>query len=317
MSWSGAIILGRGDGSLDERSIGVTAGVESLLCGPGTRFQAGSISKQVMSLAVLQLAECGTVELDQSIDRWLPDLPPRFEPITLRQLLSQTSGIGHWSAISGMPPVLENPPRREALLAMIFDAPLVSAPGRRWGYSSPAFLVVASIIEAVTGDSYADVVTSLVLKPAGMRNSTSGQFPIGDLDVAVGHHDGHELVVNPNFTDLPGTGDLWTTASDLLRYSRALRRGELVDLSTASKLWTEHARMDEPEPIDRPLVASSYGYGTFLGRVLGHVAWYVPGDNPGYESLLAYLPTTDTDLVVLSNQNAGIGRALEQLTLPT
>lgn len=302
LDWSGTLFVARGDEH-------VGRGAQAM------RYQAGSISKHVMSVVVLALVARGTLDLDAPVARWLPDLPERHRPITLRQLLSQTSGIGHWGQVPGLPPVLEAPPEPATLLTMVLAAPLTAPPGERWRYSSPAFLVVAQVIEAATGDRYADLVAAIVTGPAGMTATTSGRFPVGAPDVAVGRRDGRVLEVHPGFTALPGNGDLWTTTTDLLRYSRALRSGLLLDAGAAAQLWHRSATLDPPDPTDRPAAASAYGFGTFLGRVLGQDAWFVPGDNPGYQSLLAYVPATDTDLVVLSNQESGVDTLLQHLTL--
>ena len=301
---------------IDDVSVGSAAGPGSEPCSPRMRFQAGSISKQVMSVVVLALAQRHQLELDQPIGHWLAELPASLRLIRLAQLLSHTSGMGHWGDIPGLPALLETPPDRDDLVARIIDAPLVSPPGSRWRYSGPGFLVVSLVIEAVTGRPYGDVAAELVFSRAGMGATTSGQFPVSDSDVGLGHHGGQPIQVHQGFTRIPGTGDLWTTTTDLLRYSYALRHGELLDPPTASQLWTRHAELDSPDPTGQPTSARAYGYGTFLGRVNGQDAWYVPGDNPGYQSLLAYLPDLDVDLAILGNEDApGVNAVLRQLRL--
>lgn len=314
-SWSGSALVRRGGELVEEISTGSVAGVGTPPCSAGTRFQAGSISKQMMSVVFLALMGRGVVRLDEPIGRWLGGLPSPLRSITPAQLLSHTSGIGHWGDIPGLPPLLGVPPERDALVRLITDAPLVSAPGTSWRYSGPGFLLTGLVIEAVTGEAYGDVVAELVFSPAGMRATTSGQFPVGESGVALGHHGGRLIEVQEGFTHIPGTGDLWTTTADLLRYIDALRTGKLLDPATASHLWTRHAELDPPDPADQPTSASAYGYGTFLGRVLGHDAWYVPGDNPGYQSLLAHLPDLGVDLAVLGNEEQpGVNAVLSALT---
>ncbi len=117
--------------------------------------------------------------------------------------------------------------------------------------------------------------------------------------------------MDAGWTRIPGSGDLWTTAEDLLRYARALRSGRLLDPSTAAAVWEPHVRLPAGGP--GTTAATAYGYGTFLGRVLDRPAWFVPGDNPGYRSLLAHPRGGDADLVVLSNDegpglDAAVGR---------
>lgn len=314
--WSGSALVRRSGEVIEEVSVGSAAGAGSQPCSPQVRFQAGSISKQVMSVVVLALAQRHQLNLDTPIGHWLVDLPASLRLTRLRQLLSHTSGLGHWGDIPGLPALLETPPSRDDLVTMITDAPLVSAPGAYWRYSGPGFLFVGLIIEAVTGRTYGDVAFELVFRRAGMHATTSGQFPVGNSDVAVGHHGGRSIPVDEGFSWIPGTGDLWTTTTDLLRYSYALRHGELIEPPTASQVWTSHVELDPPHPAGRPTTAYAYGYGTFLGQINGHDGWYVPGDNPGYQSLLAYLPDLDVELAILGNEEApGITAVLHELKL--
>jgi len=302
-------------GSERDDSGGFADGPGSAPCAPDTRFQAGSISKQVMSVVVLALTERGLLQLDRPIGTWLPHLPLAFRSVTLHQLLSHTSGIGHWGDVPGLAAVLAEPPERADLVEMILDTPTVRDPGESWRYSGPGFVVVALVIEAVTGRPYGEVAADIVFTRVGMRSTSSGRYPVGDADVAVGHRAGQPISVRRTFTDIPGTGDLWTTAGDLIRYARALRGGTLLTETAASRLWTPHAHLTPPAPGD-DLAAVSYGYGTFRGRVLSRDAWFVPGDNPGYQSLLASFPATGADLVILSNQIDGVQVVLHHLRRP-
>ena len=86
---------------------------------PRTRFQAGSISKQVMAVVVLELTRRQELQLDQPITRWLAHIPAHWQAVTLHQLLSHTSGLGHWGDVPGLPPVLEVPPGRNELVDLI------------------------------------------------------------------------------------------------------------------------------------------------------------------------------------------------------
>lgn len=315
-SWSGSALVTRGGEVVEEISIGHTGEAGSSSCTPRTRFQAGSISKQIMSVVVLALVERGELELDRPIEYWLESLPPRLRPITLRQLLSHNSGIGHWGDIPGLPAILETPPDRSALVAMILDAPLVSAPGTRWRYSGPGFLLVALVIEAATGRLYGELASEFVFSRAGMQDTTSGRIPAEGSEVAMPRRGGRLIRLDAGFTATPGTGDLWTSTADLIRYSHALRHGDLIELDAASLLWTGRIDVDPPDPTDRVAAASAYGCGTFVGRVAGREGWYVPGDNPGYQSLLAYLPREDVSVVVLGTEEPqGIDAILRGLSL--
>lgn len=311
-AWSGTARVVRCGTVIEETSAGFAAQAGGPPCSPRLRFQAGSISKLVVSVVVLRLVELGTLSLDAPIRRWLGDVPPHWEAVTLRHLLGQTSGLGHWGDVAGLPGTfLTSPPARDELVALIAASPPLSPPGHDWRYTGPGFLVAALVVEAATGTDYGAVAAELVLAPAGLRASTSGQVPA--TDVALGHRGGELLPLDEGFTHLPGTGDLWTTIDDLVRLNEALRRGLLLGLETAEQLWTPRA-VTPSAGHEGAVVTEAYGYGTFLGRVRGRPARIHPGDNPGYQSLLAYLPDEELDVVVLGNDEApSVDVALESL----
>lgn len=314
--WSGTARVACGIDVIDERSAGFAAGSGSPACSPATRFQAGSISKLVLSTVVLQLADRHELHLHEPITQWLDEVPSLWRTITLHQLLSHASGLGHWGDIPGLPPLLETPPPRDELVALIASAPLSYRPGASWRYSGPGFVVAALVVEAVTRMAYRDVAAELVFQPAALRDTTSGELPVGRPNVAAGHRDGHPIRVDPGFAEIPGTGDLWTTTEDLIRLNQALRGGQVIEPASAARLWTPHAMLAGSGGANGPTNMRAYGYGTFLGQLKGRKARINPGDNPGYQSVLAYLPDQDLDVVVLCNQDApSVDAALSELSL--
>ena len=313
--WSGTARLVRGSHVVEEVSAGLAAGPDGPACSASLRYQAGSISKLVVSVVVLSLTERDELRLDQPIVRWLGKTPRQWDAITLHQLLSQTSGMGHWGDLSGLPETfLTAPPARDDLMAMIAETPLVNPPAQTWRYSGPGFLVAALVVEAATGADYGDIAAEFVFRPANLLATTSGQYPAVPTGVALGHRHGELITVPEGFTQIPGTGDLWTTVDDLIALSQALRTGAVLREDVAAKLWTPQATTERSRE-DGPVVNHAYGYGTFLGHVKARPGRIHPGDNPGYQSLLAYLPDDNLDLVVLCNEDTpSVNAALGSLT---
>jgi len=315
--WSGTARVVRGSDVVEEVSAGFAAGPDGPSCSASLRYQAGSISKLVVSVVVLSLTERDELSLDQPIGRWLDTTPRQWDTITLHQLLSQTSGMGHWGDIPSLPATfLTAPVARDDLVAMIASTPLVHAPAERWRYSGPGFLIAALVVEAATGTDYGDVAAELVFHPAKLQATTSGQFPGVADRIALGHRHGELIPLAEGFTQISGTGDVWTTIDDLIALSQALRAGGVLREDVAAQLWTPHTTITTARAGDNgPVVNDAYGYGTFLGHVKGQPARSHPGDNPGYQSLLAYLPDNDLDLAVLSNEDTpSVSAALNSLT---
>jgi CubicO group peptidase (beta-lactamase class C family) len=314
--WSGNALVVRGSDVVEERSVGLTGGTGSRPCNSRSRFQACSISKLVLSTVVLSLVESGTLDLQLPITTWLEDLPTGWSTITLHHLLSNTSGLRHWGDIPGLPRLLTAPPPHEKLLTLIANAPLVEPPGAGWRYSGPGFLTAGRVVEAVTSQPYATTADALVFTPAEMGATSSGPAP-ADPDLAVGHDHGRPWPLHPNFADITGSGDLWTTTGDLVRLSQALRTEQLLSTRSATLLWTRRTALPDTTTTPGPVVVTGYGYGTFLGRVRDHQARINPGDMPGYQTLLAYLPDQELDLAVLCNEEApSLDAALIELRLP-
>jgi CubicO group peptidase (beta-lactamase class C family) len=300
--WSGTLRLARNRNVLVERCQGLARTRPRVAVRPSTRFQASSISKQFVAVAVLQLVDQHVLALHDPIERWLPDLPSTWRAFTLHQLLSQTSGLGHWRDIPGLH--MSSPPPRDELDALIVAAPLRHAPGTRWAYSGPGYLLAARVVEAVTHRPYGAVVQDTIFDEVGMPVTTSGRFPVGDSDVAEGHRHGDPVELHAVLTAMPGTGDVWTSATDLTAFAQALRTGELLSARALTAMRTPYAPIPENDSApDDLVVPTAYGYGTFLGTVAGRPAYFHAGDNPGYKSLLAWLPDDDLDLAVLVNDD--------------
>jgi CubicO group peptidase (beta-lactamase class C family) len=265
-----------------------------------SRFQAGSVSKTVLAIVALRLVERGMLDLHAPLDEHLRDLGSPIRGLTLHQLLSHTSGLGHWP---DLPEVrMTDPPDGGRLLEMVLQRPRPH-PAGSWRYSNFGYLLAAQVIARTTGRAYAECARQWVFDPAGMTRSTSAIFPLGEGDVAVGHHRRVRSAMSATPTSIPGGGDLWTTATDLVLLSRALHEGRLVEPTSRSAMMTPHARFAPTPLADARVVAGAYGYGTWLGTVRGESAAIHPGDNDGYRSLLAHVPRSDLHVAILTNDD--------------
>jgi CubicO group peptidase (beta-lactamase class C family) len=176
--------------------------------------------------------------------------------------------------------------------------PLRSARSGTWHYSSPGYLLAARVVEAIYGAEYADFLTERILGPVGMTATVVGRTP--PEPVAWGYRDGKRVDV-AQFAAIPGTGDVWSTVGDLARYTEAFEAGELLSTGSRQALVGAQAELGNPPDPNDPTTAHAYGYGYFLGTVCGHRARFHPGDNPGYQSFLGYLPDLRATVAILCN----------------
>jgi CubicO group peptidase (beta-lactamase class C family) len=280
----------------------------SVPCASATRFQLCSVSKQFTAAAVMLLAESGQLDLQEPVARWLPESPPQWRQVTLHHLLSHTAGIPHWLEGPGLDPA--EPMRISERLKVIQATPLRTEPGMQWHYSSPGFLLSALIVERASGQPYREFVTERIVSPLKLTQTTAG----GARGAAArGYRDG-QPVPSWDLAAMPGTGDVWSTAGDLSRFTTALHSGELVTASSLRLMGTAHAALDDDDDSEPRLITTGYGYGMFTGTFDGHTAFYHPGDNPGYQAFAGWIPDRAASIVILLNdETANLTGLLKQL----
>jgi CubicO group peptidase (beta-lactamase class C family) len=294
---AGSVLVTRDGSVLTELAQGPADTGTGAACTAQTRFQLCSVSKQFAAAAALLLVDSGHLDLAEPVVRWLPAAPPAWQRITLHQLLSHTSGLGHWSDVPGLDP--SQLPTSAEQVALILQAPLRSEPGTTMRYSSPGFLLVGHIVARAGGQPYADFVAGRILSPLGLTSTSIGGVPSGG-PVARGYLAGRPVPAW-DLDTMGSTGDIWSTAGDLTRFTTALHSGALVSARSLAAMRTPHAPLPADQAGDPQFSARGYGYGMFTGDFGGHPAYYHPGDNPGYRSFVAWIPDLAASVVMLVN----------------
>lgn len=245
-----AVVLGR-DGSVTTVPHGATSDGRTVTV--DTRFRIASMSKAMTAVAVQQLAEAGRLRLDQPVAELLPGFAvddPRGATITVRQLLSHTSGLeGADVDEFALPP----PASADAVVRRLRAVPLAADPGTRFEYLNTDYDVLARIVEVRTGRPFGEHLRDAVLLPLGMGSTVATDR----CDAAVpGLAPGHvgALGVQIAVPEIPsfcaGDGGVVTTAADLTRWLR-FQTGSGIPLLTAASLRESH----------RPAPGTDGGYG--------------------------------------------------------
>ncbi|MGW1214794.1 serine hydrolase domain-containing protein [Streptomyces sp. NPDC002499] len=289
-----------------------SAGVHDLASGraadPDARFRAGSTTKVVTAAAVLKLAAQGRIDLGTPVQHYLPGLlTSRFEPITVRQLLNHTSGIqpgDGWGDFGDFESQYAH--RFDTLTPQQVVASAVSKgpafrPGRKQQYLNINYTVLGLLIEKVTGRSYADEATRLVLRPAGMRDT---YFPGTDPRIRGPHNHGYQAVQRADGTtefvdvtdwnqaDRFAAGDMISTTADLERLVTALFRGRIVSGPQLREMFTVPAGIKD----------ASYSAGLQRFVLDGRVYWVKSGSRYGYSAVIA--ATRDLSRTLVYSVNA-------------
>lgn len=258
-----------------------------------TRYQLASVSKQFTAAAVLLLAADGALGLDDTIGRRLDGCPGAWRDITLHHLLTHTSGLGHWHDY----PMIDLAERVEPgeLLETFHRVPLRYPPGHGWSYSSPAYVLLAHVVERAAGTPYRDFLADRIFGPLGMTRTFAGA-PGDHADLAAGHDaDGTPVPTWELDVVGMGAGDVWSTAADMLTWLDALQDGQLLGEPYRTLMLTERVRTGKGPD------ASGYGYGVLTGEVDGRPWWHHDGENAGFTSFAGYFPAERRRIVMLRN----------------
>jgi CubicO group peptidase (beta-lactamase class C family) len=247
------------------------------------------------------LSERGVLSLQDPVARWWPPAPSSWESMTISHLLSHAAGLGHWRDLPRLDMSHPHPP--DEILDRAVKLPLRHRPGTAFEYSGVGYLLAAAIIEAASRRPYGEFVANNVFQPLGMTSTTSGVARKGE-GVAGGHSGGEQTPLVVELTALPGTGDLWTTVSDLVRYAEAVSSGALLSDSSWRAMSEPLVPLTEDHKNQDPIDAFAYGYGTYVGTVAGQRAWFHLGDNPGFRSFLGWLPDADVVIALLCNEES-------------
>ena len=264
-------------------------------------FRIASITKQFTAALVVKAVEDGKFPLDAPLSRFFPEAPAPWHPITIHQLLTHTSGIPHNEGIRDYWAVKS----RLALSASqaqaeIFGMSLLFPPGTGTHYSSPGYFLLATILEQIYQDSFTNILSKYVWEPLGMRASglcsSGGVVPF----MTSGYHlAGDSLLVAPyrDVSLMKGSGDLYTSAADLMRWNAHLMEGTWASPKVTAQLFS----VQNPGSVNGH--SDPYGYGWYLrgaSEVLPE-ARYTGGGTFGCSALSVMYPRTKTSLIILSN----------------
>ena len=259
-----------------------------------TIFEIGSITKSFTSMAVLLLRERGRVSLDDRLDEYLADIPDAWKPVTIRQLLSHTSGVPDYEEVMGYDSY-RNIMTPGQVIALVSAKPLDFPSGSQWRYSNTGYYLLTLVIEKVSAEKYADFVTKNILKPAGMthtRASDPGDV-IRQRAAGYEYRDGfhNRDAIQPSATG--GAGMLVSTVGDMVRWASILGKRQILKPESYALMLTDSVLADGSH--------SGYGFGWFVSPMRERRAVAHSGGTAGFSCNLLYLPDDDVTIVVLTN----------------
>lgn len=295
---SGALLQVRGSDGCWQGTSGVANVHTGQEVPQNGRFRIGSMTKSFTGTAALQLVGKGKLDLNRTVQSYLPDLlPAEYAPITIDQLLTYTSGlpgqrINHKDPTWFLAHRFDTwTPRQLFDLAFYEDGavvPLKFTPGTQQNYGNIDYLVLGAVIEKVTGRPYGDAIRDGIIRPLHLTATT---VPGTDTKIHGPHANGYELQADGSYVDITeanptyqwAAAEMISNAPDLDRYLTALMSGKLLPPAQTKLLF---------EIPDVPLYEGG-GARAYLGHSLarfvagGFEFWGKTGDRPGYNNAMA------------------------------
>lgn len=281
----GSILVSHNGHTLIDRGYGFANLTGKTPNAPDTRYHIGSITKPLTATAILILQEHGKLSIDDPVGKYIPNAPAIWDKITLRHLLTHTSGLGDYlPSLNGRYGQAFTP---EQLVEVIRALPLDFQPGEKFQYSNAGFILLGAVIERASGQTYGDFMQQNIFTPLHMAD-TGYDLPDGPHS-AIGYEPGVEApraADRWNLSVAYSAGGLVSTTHDLRTFSEALFDGKLL-----------------PQASLKTMTDSSLGIGKINAD--GHTAYTHGGRVPGFVNGLTYAPDDRLAVVVLGNLDNG------------
>ena len=268
---------------------------------PDTIFEIASVSKQFTAAAVLLLARDGKLSLDDPARKYLPELPDYGRPLTIRHMLTHTSGLRDWGSVVG----LTGWPRGTRVHTHAHVLDIVSRQrslnfpsGSRWSYSNTGYNLAAVLISRVSGMSFAEFTRARIFEPLGMtRTSWRDDHTRIVKDRAIAYDDRPDgLHTFMPFENIHGNGSLLSTVGDLLKWNQNFVAPVVGDAAFVKEQQVV-GRFDDGRTHD-------YAFGLFIGTYKGLRRVYHSGSTAGYRSYVVRFPDERLSVAVLCNAGA-------------
>jgi CubicO group peptidase (beta-lactamase class C family) len=281
----GQVVMAKGYGLANiEHNVPVT---------PDTIFQSGSIGKMFTAAVVMRQVEQGKMALEDPVTKYLPDAPAAWRTMTIRHMLTHTSGIANGNVDQDLTREYSD----EQMVKDAFAAPLDFAPGARWNYSNTAYVLLGIIVKKATGRSYLDILDTDVFKPLGMTTARG----ISDADIVMNRasgyepHDGvlkNQAYVSPTL-NATADGSLYFSLNDMIAWNRGVEQGKVLTPASWKQVWTP-VKLNSGKPYP-------YGFGWRVETAGGAPRYQHGGAWQGFRTFYSRYLGDEMSVIVLTN----------------
>ncbi len=289
-----SVAILRGDSVVLARGYGMANVELGVPASERTIYQSGSVAKQFTAAAIMLLVQDGRLHLNDTITRWLPEGPSWWHGITIRHLLTHTSGIKDYTDSTLD---LRRDYTEAQLVQLAGSLPADFEPGTHWSYSNTGYVLLGIIIHRVTGEFYGDFLRERVFGPLGMNTTRV----ISEAAIIPNRAAGYELHgdtlrnqswVSPTL-NTTADGALYFTVLDLAHWATGLNHARAPSRQSLDTSWTPVRLSDDG--------TYPYGFGWSLVPQRGHPRIGHGGSWQGFRASIQRYPEFDLTVIVLAN----------------
>ncbi|WP_052172418.1 serine hydrolase [Psychroserpens jangbogonensis] len=268
-----------------------------------TKYRLASVTKPFTAIMIMQMVADNTLDLQEPISTYLPDYPKENgDQITIHHLLTHTSGTVR--DYDSDKKINQFPDRAQLkqLVSEFSGLPLEFKPGKKFSYSNSGFMVLAHIIETVSGKNYETMLQENILDVVGMKNTGTDKHRPIIKNRAKGYFKSFGSYYNCNYVDMstiPGVGNIYSTVGDLFLLDQALYDDTLLPKKHLDVMLTKH--------VEDPSYGGFHGYGwEFINKPIGNTSETIEtighsGSIDGFRALFTRIPSSNSSIMLLNN----------------
>lgn len=293
----GVSVLARKEGeTIFRRGYGLADLEHNIPIEPDMVFRIASITKQFTAVLIMQLVELGNIALDDKITKFFPDYPAHGNEITVKNLLTHTSGVKNFQELDDFQEHLYKDFTLLEMIDRFKNEPLDFPPGERYRYSSSGYILLGAIIEKVTDRTYEENLKENIFGPLGMKNSYIGRNDTIIPRRVRGYTIKEENIFNifqGNLTQTLSAGSLAMSVDDMAIWDEALYTDKLLNEESKEKMWTPYVLNSG--------TSGNYGFGWYITEFLEKKLISHTGSVDGFTSAVIRVPEEHIFIAVFAN----------------